>query len=77
MRVRCCSRHHIDRTHHPENEETQEVSRSDPSTRRQTIRDVVIPVPEDPAHKDCRDSTAVVRLRCEIDDRHDRSDQNV
>jgi hypothetical protein len=64
-------------TDHPEDEETQQVPRRDPSARRQPIWNIVVPISEYATHEDSRDSAAIVSLCCEIDDSNDRSDQNV
>ena len=67
----------INRTDHPEDEETQQVPRCDTGARRQPIRNIIITIAENPTHEDRRDTAAIVRLRCEVDDSNDRSDQNV
>lgn len=72
-----CTGCRINRTDHPEDEEAQQVSRCDTSAGRQQVRNIIVPIAEDSTHEDRRDSAAIVRLRCKVDDSNDRSDQNV
>jgi hypothetical protein len=65
------------RHYHLKNEEAGEISRSDTSTGRQMIWDVVVSIAEDSLHEDRCDASTIVRLRGEVDDCDDSSDKDV
>jgi hypothetical protein len=64
-------------TYHPEQEETQQIPTCYTRTRGEVIRNVVVPISKDTAHKHRCDTPSIVCLRCEIDDCNYSSYENV